>query len=259
MNGRKITVNGVFFDLFGTLLIYGNMEQAWSDWLSEFHSRLKQNGLTMPQEKFARCCNGFFSRIAPKKENGNLTVYELRIRDLCNDLNLSVEPKEIKKIADNTVAIWQKQILLAPNATRVLKEIKQSKVVGLITNFDHPPHIYKLIEEKGLEPLLDVVIISGEVELKKPDPGIFHIALEKTGLKPHEVVYVGDTDEDVTGAQAASIVPIRIQRKVPVKNGYAYDFDLDESENASNRNSDSQKPSNVCTIKSLLQLKELLL
>ena len=259
MGGRKVTANGVFFDLFGTLLIYGNMEQAWSDWLSEFHSRLRQNGLTITQEKFARCCNGFFSRKAPQKENDHFTVYELRIQDLCNDLNLSVESKEIKKIADSTAAIWQKQISLAPNAITVLKEIKQSKVVGLITNFDHPPHIYKLIAEKGLEPLFDTVIISGEVELKKPDPGIFHIALEKTGLKPHEVVYIGDTDEDVTGAQAASIVPILIQRRVPAKNGYAYDFDLDESKNASNRNSDSQEPSNVCTIKSLLQLKELLL
>ncbi len=141
MGGRKITVNGVFFDLFGTLLIYGNMEQAWSDWLSEFHSRLKQNGLTITQEKFARCCNGFFSRIAPKKENDNHTVYELRIRDLCNDLNLSVESKKIKKIAGNTAAIWQKQISLAPNAITVLKEIKQSKVVGLITNFERPEKI----------------------------------------------------------------------------------------------------------------------
>jgi len=257
MGGRKITVKGVFFDLFGTLLIYGDMEQAWSDWLSEFHSLLKHNGLTMPQEEFAGCCNGFFSRKAPKKENDNLTVYELRIQDQCNDLDLSVEPKEIKKIAGTTAAIWQKQISLAPNAITVLKEIKQSKVVGLITNFDHPPHIYTLITEKGLEPLLDVVVISGEVELKKPDPGIFNIALEKTDLKPHEVVYIGDTDEDVTGAQAASIVPILIQRRVPVKNGYAYDFDLDESKDASNRNSDSSKPKDVRTIKSLLQLREL--
>lgn len=257
MGGRKATVNGVFFDLFGTLLIYGNMEQAWSDWLSEFHSRLKQNGLTMPQEKFARCCNGFFSRKAPKKENDNLTVYELRIKDLCNDLNLSVESKKIKKIADSTAAIWQNQISLAQNATSVLKKIKQSKVVGLITNFDHPPHIYKLIAEKGLEPLLDVVIISGEVELKKPDPGIFNIALEKTGLKPHEVVYVGDTEEDVTGAQAASIVPILIQRRVPVKNGYAYDFDLDESKDVGDRTGRSQKPQDVFTIQSLMELRNI--
>ena len=257
MDERKVTVNGVFFDLFGTLLIYGNMEHAWSDWLSEFHSRLKQNGLNMPQEKFARCCNGFFSRKAPQKENDNLTVYELRIQDLCNDLNLSVESKEIKKIAGNTAAIWQKQISLAPNAITVLKEIKQSKVAGLITNFDHPPHIHKLIAENGLEPLLDVVIISGEVELKKPDPGIFHIALEKTGLKPYEVVYVGDTEEDVTGAQAASIVPILIQRRVPVKNGYAYDFDLDESKDVGDRTGRSQKPQDAFTIQSLMELRNI--
>ena len=178
MGGRKVTANGVFFDLFGTLLIYGNMEQAWSDWLSEFHSRLRQNGLTITQEKFARCCNGFFSRKAPKKEDGRFTVYELRIQDLCNDLNLSVESKKIKKIADSTAAIWQKQISLAPNAITVLKEIKQSKVVGLITNFDHPPHIYKLIAQTGLEPLLDVVVISGEVELKKPMESLEEFFLE---------------------------------------------------------------------------------
>ena len=26
-----MTVNGIFFDLYGTLLVYGNMDAAWSD------------------------------------------------------------------------------------------------------------------------------------------------------------------------------------------------------------------------------------
>jgi hypothetical protein len=29
---------GVFFDLYGTLLIYGDMTAAWADWLSDLHS-----------------------------------------------------------------------------------------------------------------------------------------------------------------------------------------------------------------------------
>lgn len=258
MGRGKLAANGVFFDLFGTLLLYGDMQQAWLDWLFKFHSLLNQHGLKMSRKDFASSCNGFFSGQAPRKENDHLTVYELRIQNLCNRFDLTVRPNDIKRIASDTVAIWQKQISLAPNATSVLKEMKESKVVGLITNFDHPPHIYRLIEENGLAYLFEVVVISGEVELKKPDPGIFHIALEKTGLKPHETVYIGDTNEDVEGAKAASMVPIRIQRKIPVQNGYAYDFDLKETKNAANRNIDSVTLPDVHTIESLLQLKDLL-
>ena len=258
MGRGKLTANGVFFDLFGTLLLYGNMQQAWLDWLFKFHSLLNQHGLKMSRKDFASSCNGFFTRQAPGKENDELTVYELRIRELCNRLNLTVRPNEIKTIASDTVAIWQNQISLAPNAISVLKEMKESKVVGLITNFDHPPHIYRLIEEIGLAHLFEVVVISGEVELKKPDPGIFHIALEKTGLKPHETVYVGDTNEDVEGAKAASMIPIRIQRKIQVENGYAYDFDLKETKNAAKRHIDSVESPDIHTIETLLQLRELL-
>jgi FMN phosphatase YigB (HAD superfamily) len=44
------------------------------------------------------------------------------------------------------------------------------------------------------------IVISGEVGIRKPDPRIFHLALQRTGLQPEEVVYVGDTEEDIAGA-----------------------------------------------------------
>ena len=258
MKKARIKAKGVFFDLFGTLLLYGDMKRAWLDWVSRFHSLLRLNGLTMPREDFTDYCTGFFSRQAPRRNNNHLTVYELRIRKLCDDLNLTVKTDDIKRIAIDTVAIWQKQILLAPNATSVLKGVKQSKIVGLITNFDHPPHIYNLIEEYELAPLFDVVVISGEVELKKPDPGIFRIALDKTDLEPHQTVYVGDTEEDVKGAKAASMIPVRIQRRIQVKNGYAYDFDLKETKNTTDENCEPSKSPGVQTINSLVQLRDLL-
>src|SRR5262249_22018219 len=64
----------------------------------------------------------------------------------------------------------------------------------------------------GLARFFKSIVISGEVGVKKPDPGIFRIALEQTGLQADEVVYVGDTQEDVDGAKAAGIRPILIAR-----------------------------------------------
>jgi len=60
--------------------------------------------------------------------------------------------------------------------------------------------------------------------VKKPDPRIFHIALERTGLEPNEVVYVGDTDEDMLGAHAACIQPILIARDSRPAQSAALDF-----------------------------------
>ena len=60
--------------------------------------------------------------------------------------------------------------------------------------------------------------------MKKPDPRIFHIALEKTGLEPNEVVYVGDTSEDMLGAHAAGIQPILIARDSRPAQSAALDF-----------------------------------
>ena len=44
-------------------------------------------------------------------------------------------------------------------------------------------------------------------------------------MKPEEVVYVGDTEDDTEAARAAGIVPIVIQRK---NEGNAFDFSVNK-------------------------------
>ena len=61
--------------------------------------------------------------------------------------------------------------------------------------------------------------------VKKPDPRIFDSALDRTGMKPKEVIYVGDTEDDTKAARAAGIVPILIQRK---NEGNAFDFSVNK-------------------------------
>ena len=44
-------------------------------------------------------------------------------------------------------------------------------------------------------------------------------------MKPEEVVYVGDTEDDTEAARAAGIVPILIQRE---NEGNAFDFSINK-------------------------------
>jgi epoxide hydrolase-like predicted phosphatase len=43
-----------------------------------------------------------------------------------------------------------------------------------------------------IDPLFDVIVISGEVGMRKPDPEIFRVTAEKLGVHPDECVFVDD-------------------------------------------------------------------
>jgi putative hydrolase of the HAD superfamily len=56
---------------------------------------------------------------------------------------------------------------------------------------------------------VECVIDSGNVGVMKPDPRIFHLALDAMDLKPEDVWYVGDmAGIDVVGARKAGLWPV---------------------------------------------------
>ena len=58
---------------------------------------------------------------------------------------------------------------------------------------------------------MDVIIDSGVVGVRKPEPAIFGLALEALGITADEAIHVGDSlITDVGGARAAGIRPIHI-------------------------------------------------
>jgi HAD superfamily hydrolase (TIGR01549 family) len=95
-----------------------------------------------------------------------------------------------------------------PGAYETLAELKgKGYIVGVVSNSDG--RIETLVRDAGLAGPLDVIIDSRVVGVEKPDPRIFHLALEQTGLRPHEAIYVGDFYSlDVVGARRAGLEAI---------------------------------------------------
>lgn len=57
--------------------------------------------------------------------------------------------------------------------------------------------------------LIDALVTSEETGSIKPDPAIFHVALEELNLTPDRAVMVGDAwGTDIAGAKAANIRPV---------------------------------------------------
>lgn len=97
------------------------------------------------------------------------------------------------------------QLELPADTLEVLRRLRQYCKTGLITNgpiYSQQPKIERL----GLALLMDLLIISEEVGLAKPDPAIFHLALRRLQVRPGRALYVGDSPEyDLAGAQAAGL------------------------------------------------------
>jgi 2-haloacid dehalogenase len=52
-------------------------------------------------------------------------------------------------------------------------------------------------------------VVSGEVGLIKPDPAIYHLALDRFGLDPADCLFIDDTEPNVLGARAVGLPATR--------------------------------------------------
>jgi len=95
-------------------------------------------------------------------------------------------------------------IIPAENINTVLK-LKEHVKTAIISNGSVESQRGKIKHTK-LDELFEVIIISDEVGVGKPDPKIFELALNKLDVPPENALFMGDRlDKDILGCQNAGI------------------------------------------------------
>jgi putative hydrolase of the HAD superfamily len=95
----------------------------------------------------------------------------------------------------------------------VLQWLQARYALALITNGTSDLQRTKLAGS-GLGPYFQHVLVAGEVGVGKPDPQIYHAALDRLQVGSHETVMVGNSlRSDVGGAQGAGIKGIWLNRE----------------------------------------------
>ena len=94
---------------------------------------------------------------------------------------------------------------LLPNAFEVLEYLRPNYKMYILSNgFEEVQ--YKKINNSGLAPFFDGVILSDDIGVNKPHPAIFDYALQKSGALRHETLMIGDSLEaDIRGAKDSNI------------------------------------------------------
>jgi HAD superfamily hydrolase (TIGR01549 family) len=90
-------------------------------------------------------------------------------------------------------AAFADRSVVEPDATRVLASLHTRYVTGVISNHEQPAIQRRRLAVSGLAQLLDVVVISGDIGVEKPDPHIFDHALQLMGMTARQCLFVGDS------------------------------------------------------------------
>ncbi|TFH19033.1 HAD family hydrolase [Candidatus Bathyarchaeota archaeon] len=203
---------GVFFDLHGTILLSDDVDHAWETWVHAFHDEMVERGAVVGFDDFKVYLGNLFESDAPEFDEPGFSLFMRRVKELGHRLGAEIPSVEIRPLVDRLVRLWHRGMYLDPETVEVLGRLRERYVVGLITNWEHTPRIFELVDELGMHGLFDSIVVSDDVGCAKPNPRIFSIALEKHGLIASEAVYVGDMDVDVQGALGAGLKPVLIKR-----------------------------------------------
>jgi len=210
-------VNAVFFDMFDTLLLLESDKIFYPPSLRRLCEFLVENGINVRFERFERVYfevrDKAYSESSKSFEEPHFNVRVSKTLQRLGynfDVNDPVVLGATKAFADEFI----RYVSLDPDAIYILRKMHHKYKLGLISNFAIPECGWKLLEKFGLKEFFDVVIISGEVNRRKPSREIFEKALNALDVEASTAVFVGDMlDLDVIGPKSVGMKTVLIKRR----------------------------------------------
>ena len=168
-------IKGIFFDFDGVI----TMEKQGTPPMIAYIA--KATGL--PTEAVEK---------AYRRHNRALLMGEVTHPDMwksfCEELKTEIDYEIIKGAFLN--------ITLDQAVLSYIRELKEKYLIGMITD-NKVDRIETILQEKSLEELFDVVVISAQVHCWKTDEKIFEEALKRSGLEPRECVFIDNSAQNL--------------------------------------------------------------
>lgn len=214
-------VQAVLFDLFDTLLLIEGGNACYTPCLTKLHSFLVENGVKVPFEDFKRVYfevrDHLYMETSQSLEEPHFRV---RVWQTLKRLDCNCSPTDhiVVGATDAFAEEFSKYVKMDKEAAAVLKELYGKYKLAIVSNFALPECARRLLEKFQLKDFFDAIVISAEINKRKPSPEIFQKALAMIGTEPSKAVFVGDTpDTDIEGAKRVGMKTILIARETSAR------------------------------------------
>lgn len=193
----------LFFDLDHTLW---DFETNSRETLRELHSteRLVDRGIPDASD-FIDAYEEINQGLWKRYESGHIDRHVLRVLRFRNTLlSFGVKDEALAdRMGHDYLAMTPKRTALMPGARELLTDLGGRYRIHIITNGFHEVQREK-IASSALEHHFELVLSSEMAGAKKPDPRIFHAAMQRTKATPLDSLMIGDSvPADIIGARTA--------------------------------------------------------
>jgi putative hydrolase of the HAD superfamily len=163
--------------------------------------------LSLPKEDFIKQWSDSFDLRA----TGTLATCEENIEYVSKKIGLPVENAAIKEAIRIRFKFTRRSLIPRIHSIEILSHLKkENHKTGLISDCSvEVPAVWK---GTPFANLIDVPVFSCEVGVKKPDPHIYYMILEKLRVKPQDCLYIGDgSSRELGDALQVGMYPVLIR------------------------------------------------
>ena len=126
-----------------------------------------------------------------------------------------------KKLSDDFLERTTHKTKLVDGTMELLEYLKPKYQMHILSNGFKEVQ-YKKIENSGLKPYFDKIILSDEIGINKPHTDFFNYALAKSNAERSETLMIGDSwDADIVGAYNSNIDQLWFNPEGHQPNGFA--------------------------------------
>jgi len=196
-------VRAVIFDLDDTITDF--LSAADAAFMAAFSDIAEENGVDV-QDLHARYME-LFEEFYTLHLEGHVNLEEFRVYRFSRAFELVGLPVD-ETFLDLTIDFqfyYDHELETFPGACTVLKALDEQYPLGLITNGPTDAQ-WRKINKFKLSRIFEVILVSGQLGIAKPDPRIFDVALEGLRVAPEEAIMVGNSlEHDHLGAINAGV------------------------------------------------------
>jgi len=195
-----VRLRAVVFDLYGTLV----PEFPLSRWDAMFEGMAAALGADVGAFRQA------YEGTIVERQTGGFPDIAENVRVICGRIGIERSAVALGRALEVRAAMYRDLFRPQPGAVETLGWLRERGYATALVSMC-APDTPALWHASPLGGLIDVLVFSSEVGLRKPDPAIYLAATEGMGVAPTACLYVGDgSNRELSGAEAVGMTPVRI-------------------------------------------------
>ena len=196
-----MTVTHILFDFFGTLVDYddGHLPAP----VRSVAAASRVSGAPMSAVQFSA---RWAAAWAAWEERCATEHREFSMLDVAGSFLPGAAPSDVAAFVATYIDEWNAGVRYLPGIGPLLRSLAGHYRLAVVSNTHEPDLVPGHLAAMGVADLVDTVVTSVEVGVRKPHPAIYRAALDRLGIGPGEALFVGDNPvADYEGPTAAGM------------------------------------------------------